>query len=163
MQFPKSKSYDLMYEEESKIRPRKLKINVTFGGLRMPIATVTIKNFAKLLKAKTELVCPKCNGKPTWISGYTCTCCSKCGKPMEAVVVDEKGTINYKCSECGWQEPSYYKTWQSLKRILPDGTELTKERLIGEGDVEADAYIMDLPEFSKYADATMSEYGVKGI
>jgi hypothetical protein len=126
----------------------------------MPIATVTIKNFAKLLEAKTELVCPKCNRKPTWIGGYTCTCCSKCGKPMEAVVVDEKGTIQYKCSEDGWQEPSYYKTWQSLKRILPDGTELKKEKLTGEGDVEADAYIMDLPEFSKYADATMTEYGV---
>jgi len=142
------------------MRPRKLKINVSLGGMRMPIATVTIKNFAKLLEAKTELVCPKCGKKPTWIGGYTCTCCSKCGKPLEAVPQGEKGTINYKCPDDGWVEPSYYKTWQSLKRILPDGTEVTKEKLTGEGDVEADAYIMDLMEFSKYADATMSEYGV---
>jgi hypothetical protein len=130
------------------------------GGFKMPIASVTIKNFAKLLEAKTELACPKCGEKPAWIGGYSCTCCSICGKPMEAVPVDEKGAINYKCPEHGWQDPSYYKTWQSLKRILADGTEVTKEKLIGEGDVEADAYIMDVPEFSKYADATLSEYGV---
>jgi hypothetical protein len=143
------------------MRPRKLKINVSLGGMRMPIATVTIKNFAKLLEAKTELVCPKCGKKPTWIGGYTCTCCSKCGKPMEAVPVDEKGTINYKCPDDGWQSPSYFKTWQDLKRILPDGTELTKERLNPEGEeVQADAFIMDIPEFSKFADATLNEYGV---
>jgi hypothetical protein len=61
----KSKSYDPICKEESKIRPRKLKINVSLGGMKLPIATVTIKNFAKLLEAKTELVCPKCNRKPT--------------------------------------------------------------------------------------------------
>ena len=143
------------------MRPRKLKISVTLGGMRMPIATVTIKNFAKLLEAKTELVCPKCGEKPTWIGGYSCKCCAKCGKPLTPIIIDDKGTINYKCEQDGYQDPSYYKTWQDLKRILPDGTELTKDRLNPEGEeVQADAFIMDIPEFSKFADATLNEYGV---
>ena len=127
----------------------------------MPIATVTIKKFAEMLKQKTELVCPKCGRKPKWQGGYTCTCCPYCGKPMEEVVVDEKGTVQYKCPEHGWQEPSFYKHHSQLKRILPDGTELTKERLLLHGqDAEADAYVMDIQDFSKYVDATYQEYGV---
>jgi len=126
----------------------------------MPIATLTIKKFADVLTAKTELVCPRCGNKPKWEGGYTCICCPYCGKPMETVVVDEKGTVNYKCEEHGWQDPSYYKHWSMLKRILPDGTEVKKEKLITGGEVEADAYIMPIDEFTKYTDATLTEYGV---
>lgn len=142
------------------MRPRKLKLIVNLGGFKMPLASLTIRNFAKILEAQTELICPNCSQKPTWISGYTCTCCPKCGKPLQSVAVDETGAVNWKCPEDGFQEPSYYKHWSALKRVLPDGSEITKDRLIGEGDVEAEAYVMDISEFIKYADATLNEYGV---
>jgi len=142
------------------MRPRKLKISVSLGGMKMPIATVTIKKFAEVLTASTSLVCPNCGNKPKWIGGYECTCCPQCGKPMKAEVVDEKGTVNYKCEEHGWQEPSYFNHYSKLKRLLPDGTELTKEKLNTGEDVDADAFTMDIMEFGKYADATLTEYGV---
>ena len=126
----------------------------------MAVATVTIKKFVDALKAETTLVCPKCGEKPHWRGAYTCSCCQICGEPLEAVVVDDKGTVNYKCQEDGWQEPSTYKHWSQLKRILPDGTEQNKVKLTTGEDVEADAYIMDISEFSKYVDATLNEYGI---
>jgi len=142
------------------MRSRKLKINVSFGGMKMPLATVTIKKFADVLKPHTELVCPRCGRHPEWHGGYDCSCCSLCGKPMEAHVVDEKGTVEYKCVEHGWQDPSHYNHWSQLKRVLSDGSEVKKPKLTTGESVEADAYIMDILEFGKYADATLSEYGL---
>jgi len=126
----------------------------------MPVATLSIKKFADVLQAETKLVCPRCGNEPKWVGGYVCECCPKCGKPLEKVVVDEKGTTNYKCPEDGWQEPSFFKHWSQLKRTLPDGKELVKPKLTTGEEVEAEAYIMDISEFSKYADATQTEYGV---
>lgn len=141
------------------MRPRKLKISVSLSGMHMPIATVTIKKFADILEPKTELICPRCLQKPSWNGGYTCTCCPICGKPMEAVVVNDKGIVNFKCAEHGRQDPSFYKHWSQLKRVLPNGEEVVKPKLTTGEDVEAEAYIMDKSEFSKYADATLTEYG----
>lgn len=143
------------------MRSRKLKLVVNVGGLKLPIATVLIKKFADVLKAKTELVCPRCGRKPTYKAQYTCTCCPLCGKPMEAHVVDEKGTVNYKCAEHGWQDPSTYKHWSQLKRVLPDGTPIEKPKLTTGETVEAELTKMDIIQFSKYSDATLSEYGVR--
>jgi len=142
------------------MRPRTLKIVVSLGGMRMPVATVSIKKFADVLEQKTDLVCPKCGEKPSWNGEYNCTCCPICGKPMEKVVVDEKGTVNYKCAVDGWQDPSSYKHWSQLKRVLPDGSELLKPKLTTGEDVEAEASIMDISEFMQYCDATLNEYGV---
>jgi len=126
----------------------------------MPIATLKIKRFANMLKPKTQLVCPKCGNKPKWEAKYVCICCPYCGKPMEKHIVDEKGTIQYKCPEHGWQEPSTYTNWQQLKRITLDGREIKKERLVTGEEVEAQVYVMPIEKFSQYADATLDEYGI---
>lgn len=142
------------------MRPRKLVIKSNLFGIQQDLAVLTITKFADFLEAETELVCPVCGQKPTWHGGYDCTCCPKCGKPMEKVVVDEKGTVNWKCPVDGWQDPSHFNHWSQLKRIDANGQEVTKTKLTGEGDVTAFAFIMDIAEFSQYADATASEYGV---
>jgi hypothetical protein len=142
------------------MRPRKLKLVVKVAGFKMPLASVKIKKYADVIKPKTELICPQCGNKPQWDGKYLCRCCPLCGKTMEAVVVDEKGTINYKCSEHGWQDPTTYKHWSQLKRVLPDGREIVKPKLTSGEDVEAEVYVMDKAEFSKYADATLTEYGI---
>lgn len=142
------------------MRPRTLKIVVSLGGMRMPVATVSIKKFADVLEQKTDLVCPNCGKKPEWHGGYDCTCCPICGKPMEKGVVDDKGTVDYKCAEDGFQDPSHFNHWSQLKRVLPDGSELLKPKLTTGEDVEAEAYIMDISEFMTHVDATLNEYGV---
>lgn len=142
------------------MRPRKLKVCVQVAGFKLPIATLKIKKFADIKRPKTELVCPKCGNKPKWEGKYVCICCPYCGKPMEKHIVDEKGTIQYKCPEHGWQEPTTYTNWQQLKRITLDGREIKKERLVSGEEVEAQVYVMPIEKFSKYADATLTEYGV---
>jgi len=144
------------------MRPRKLKIVVRVSGMEMPIASVKIQKFADVLKPETDLLCPKCKQKPKWHGGYDCVCCPICGKPMEAVVVDDKGAVNYKCVEDGWQEPSHYNHWSQLLRVnKATGEPIVKTKFTEAGkDVVADAFIMDLKEFSNVADATLNEYGV---
>lgn len=81
---------------------------------------------------------------------------------MESQVIDEKGTVNWKCEEHGWQDPSHYGHWSKLLRVdKATGEVITKTKFTEPGkDVVADAFIMDLTEFSKIADATLNEYGV---
>lgn len=126
--------------------------------MKMPIATLNIKRFNDVLQADTKLVCPKCGKEPRWQGQYTCDCCSICGKPLTSQVIDGK-TI-FKCEVHGIQEPSTYKHWSMLKRVMPNGEPVVKPKLTQGEDVEADAYIMDIMQFSKYADATLQEYGV---
>lgn len=142
------------------MRSRKLRLVTRIGGLRVELGTVTIKKFADTLKAETKLVCPRCNRQPEWHGGYDCTCCPLCGKPMEAHVVNEKGTIQYKCAEHGWQLPSHYNHWSQLKRVLPDGTDIEKPKLTTGETVEAEISVMDIWEFRNYSDATSNEYGL---
>jgi hypothetical protein len=142
------------------MRPRKLVIKTNLFGIEQTLATLTISKFAEFLQPKTTLVCPNCGQKPEWHGGYDCVCCPICGKPLEKIDSDGKGTIKFKCAEHDFQTPSHYNHWSQLKRIDAHGAEIKKERLTGEGDVTAYAFVMDLPEFSKYADATADEYGV---
>jgi len=143
------------------MRPRILKIAVRISGMEMPIASVKIQKFADVIEPETELLCPKCKQKPKWNGGYDCTCCPKCGKPMEHVVVDEK-TVNWKCPEDGYQEPSHYHHWSQLMRVVKaTGEPITKTKFTSEKeDVIADAFIMNMKQFSEIVDATMTEYGV---
>jgi hypothetical protein len=97
----------------------------------MPIATVSIKGFNDVLVAETRLVCPKCGVEPKYHGGYDC---EKCG--------------------------SHYNHWSNLKRILPNGQEVVKPKLNTAEGVEADAYVMDIMDFGKHADATLKEYGI---
>jgi len=128
----------------------------------MPIASVKITKFADVIEPETELLCPKCKQKPKWQGGYDCTCCPICGKPMERIVIDDKGTVNWKCPEDGYQEPSHYNHWSQLLRVVKaTGEPITKTKFTNEKeDVVADAFIMDMKQFSEIVDATLTEYGV---
>lgn len=122
--------------------------------------------------------CPKC-GKP--MKKVTANdeeqFCPKCGKPMEKVITGENGKeqISWKCAEdgfqdpqAGWrcdvdgfQDPPRYGHWSQLKEVLPDGTEVKKERLIPKDtDVEAEAYVMPIAEFAKKATQVNKHFGV---
>jgi len=144
------------------MRPRNLKIAVRLSGMEMPVCTLKIQKFVDVLEPDTDLLCPKCKQKPAWHGGYDCTCCPKCGKPMEKVVVDEKGTVNWRCAEDGWQEPSHYNHWSQLLRVeRVTGEPIVKTKFTEpDKDVVADAFIMDLKDFSDIADGTLAEYGV---
>ena len=115
------------------MRQRTINIVVSVSGMTMPLATVTIQNFSKILTPETELVCPKCGAKPKW-----------CGE--------------YICESCG----QHYHHWSQLKRrVKATGEEIVKQRFTdGKSPVTARAYIMDLKEFAKYVDATCNEYGI---
>lgn len=145
----------------AKLRPRILKIAVRISGMEMPIASVKIEKFADVREPETELLCPKCKQKPKWNGGYDCTCCPKCGKPMEQII-DDKGRVNWKCPEDGYQDPSHYNHWSQLLRVVKaTGEPITKTKFTNEKeDVVADAFIMDMKQFSEVADATLCEYGV---
>jgi len=114
------------------MRPRILKIAVRISGMEMPIASVKIEKFADVLEAETELLCPKCKQKPTWKGGYDCTC------------------------------GEHYNHWSGLLRVIKaTGEPVTKTKFTNEKeDVVADAFIMDMKQFSEIADATLTEYGV---
>jgi hypothetical protein len=112
------------------MRPRKIKLVVKLAGFKMPIASAKIVKYADVLEAKTELLCPKCMAKPKWQGRYEC--------------------------ECG----ATYTHWSQLKRVLPNGKEIVKPKLIQGEDVEAEVYVMDKAKFSQYADATLTEYGL---
>jgi len=149
------------------MRPRILKIAVRISGMEMPIASVKIQKFADVLEPETELLCPKCKQKPKWNGGYDCTCCPKCGKPLERQVIvnpvhTDEQIVNWKCSEDGYQEPSHYNHWsQLLRTVKATGEPITKTKFTNEKeDVVADAFIMDMKQFSEIADATLTEYGV---
>lgn len=144
------------------MRPRTLKISAIISGFKLPIATLKIEKFADVLEAETELVCPSCGQKPKWQGGYDCSCCPKCGKPMERQIIDDKGTVNWKCPTDGYQEPNHFNHWSQLKRILKDtGEEIIKPKLLTGEDVIADLYVMTQEEFGqKHADAGLTEYGV---
>jgi len=143
------------------MRPRILKIAVRISGMEMPIATVRIQPFADVIEPETELLCPKCKQKPAWKGGYDCICCSKCGKPMEKVI-DDQQRVSWKCAEDGFQEPSHYNHWSQLLRVVKaTGEPIVKTKFTNEKeDVVADAFIMDMKQFSEIADATLTEYGV---
>lgn len=112
------------------MRPRRIKLVVKLASFKMPLATAKIVKYADVIQPKTELRCPKCGAKPKWRGRYEC--------------------------ECG----AVYTHWSQLKRVLPNGQEIVKPKLTKGGDVEAEVYIMDKAEFSKYADATLMEYGL---
>jgi len=114
------------------MRPRILKIAVRISGMELPIASVKIEKFADVLEAETELLCPKCKQKPTWKGGYDCTC------------------------------GEHYNHWSGLLRVIKaTGEPVTKTKFTNEKeDVVADAFIMDMKQFSEIADATLTEYGV---
>jgi hypothetical protein len=112
------------------LRPRKIKLVVKLAGFKMPIAQAKIVKYADVLEPKTELLCPKCMAKPKWVSKYEC--------------------------QCG----ATYTHWSQLKRVLPNGKEIVKPKLIQGEDVEAEVYVMDKTKFSQYADATLTEYGL---
>lgn len=112
------------------MRSRKIRLVVKLAGFRMPICTAKIVKYADIIQPETELRCPKCNAKPAWVGRYNC--------------------------ECG----ATYTHWSQLKRVLPNGKEIVKPKLTTGEDVEAEVYVMDKAEFSKYADATLTEYGL---
>jgi len=114
------------------LRPRTIKIAVRLSGMEMPIASIKITKFADVLKPETELLCRKCKDKPTWNGGYDCPC------------------------------GEHYTHWSQLMRVnKATGEEIKKTKFTEAGkDVIADAFIMDLKEFSAIADATLNEYGV---
>lgn len=126
------------------------------GGFEMPLATFKIAKFADTLKQSLTRVCPKCGKVPSeHVEYYQCNCCPQCGVPLTKVGAD------WTCAVHGKQEPPRYKTWQSLKAVLPDGTPLLKTRLQPEDEkVKAEAYVMDVDVFVKYCDATVAEYGI---
>jgi len=117
---------------EEKMRPRTVNIVVSVSGMTMPLATVTIQKFADFLVPETELVCPKCNQKPSWKGEYICSC------------------------------GQHYRHWSMLKRVVKaTGEEIVKEKFTdGKSPVVAQAYMMELEEFVKYVDATCNEYGI---
>ena len=100
--------------------------------MEMPIATVKIEKFADVLEPETELLCPKCKQKPIWNGGYDCPC------------------------------GEHYGHWSRLLRVIKaTGEPITKTKFTNEKeDVVADAFIMDMKQFSEIVDATMTEYGV---
>jgi len=113
------------------MRSRKLKIVVSLGAFKLPVAEVTIRKFARMLQPKTKLVCPNC------------------GEEL-------KGKTVYACPKCN----ATYHHWSQLKRVLPDGTEIVKPKLTTGETVEAQLYIMDKTEFATYVDAVADEYGL---
>jgi len=114
------------------LRPRTVNIVVSVSGMTMPLATVTIQHFAKMLTPETELVCPACGAKPRWNGEYVC--------------------------ECGQR----YRHWSQLKRVVKStGEKIVKQKFTSDrGPVTARAYIMELKDFAKYVDATCNEYGI---
>lgn len=118
------------------MKPRTLKLVANVMGMQTAIAEVRVQNFAKEpeLKDWTDLVCPKCNTKPSY-----------------------QGAI-YKCPKCG----ETFSWWGKLKRVIRDTvTEVVMPKLLGSGETATAAiYKMDLVTFSKYADATKQEKGV---
>jgi len=114
------------------MRPRILKIAVRISGMEMPIASVKIEKFADVIEPETELLCPKCKQKPKWNGGYDCPC------------------------------GEHYNHWSQLSRtIKATGEPIIKTKFTNEKeDVVADAFIMDMKQFSEIADATLTEYGV---
>lgn len=143
------------------MRPRTLVLQVKVGGFPMKLGEISIVKFAKMKEPKTILVCPRCGQKPKWKGGYECTCCPYCGKPMERHVVDDKGTVQYKCPEHGWQDPTRYTHWSQLKRVTVDGEEIVKEKVTdGKSPVIAELSTMPVEAFAeKHADAVQNEYG----
>jgi hypothetical protein len=118
------------------MKPRTLKLVADVMSMQTVIAEVRVQTFAKEpeLKDWTELVCPKCNTKPSY-----------------------QGAI-YKCPQCG----ESYSWWGKLKRVI-QGTveEVIMPKLLGSGEIAvANIYKMDLVTFSKYADATKQEKGL---
>lgn len=114
------------------MRPRILKIAVRISGMEMPIAAVKIKPFADVLEAETDLLCPKCKQKPKWNGGYDCSC------------------------------GEHYGHWSQLERVVrATGEPVIKTKFTNDKeDVVADAFIMDMTEFSKIVDATLKDYGI---
>jgi hypothetical protein len=114
------------------MRPRKLKIAVRISGMEMPIAAVRIQPFAEMIEADTELLCPKCKQKPKWVGGYECQCGER------------------------------YTHWSQLLRVVKATSEpIVKTKFTNEKeDVVADAFIMEMKEFSEVVDATLKDYGL---
>ena len=118
------------------MRPRTLKISATISGFRMPIATIKIKKFADIIEPDTALVCPHCGQTPKWNGGYDCTCCPKCGMPLEHHEIvnpshPDKKIVQWKCAKDGWQEPTHLGHWSQLKRVLKaTGEEIIKPKLL---------------------------------
>lgn len=98
----------------------------------MPVASVKIQKFADVLESEADLLCPKCKQKPKWNGGYDCSC------------------------------GQHYNHWSQLLRVdKATGEPIVKTKFTEpKEDVVADAFIMDLKDFSAIADATLTEYGV---
>jgi len=149
------------------MRSRVLELYVKNGFMRMPLGKVKIQKLADYIEQPSKRVCPACHLKPQYHgSFYTCTCCPKCGKPLQKVVdVDPATTrerVSWKCDVDGFQEVPKYSTWQDLDCVLPNGDPIVKTKLpVGDdGYSEADVKIMELTEFIKHVDSTVTDYGV---
>ena len=50
----------------------------------MALGTISVKNFAEVRKADTTLICPTCQEKPEYHSGYKCPKCARAHKMYES-------------------------------------------------------------------------------
>ena len=115
------------------MRPRKLKLIANLSGFPMALGVVSVKNFAHVREAKTDLVCRTCGKKPSYSSLYKC--------------------------ECGEE----VKHWSGLNRIVSATHQIIEMvKLTQDGQPsEATVYVLDQKTYaSKYADATLTEYGM---
>ena len=116
------------------MRPRTIKMSVSFMGMTTPIAEAKITSFARIAEVKdyVDRLCPKCLGKPAWKGGYVCGCGAS------------------------------FNHWSQLKEVIKGSTrELSKTRLTEKGeDVLAKMWRMPAEKFKEYGDATISEYGL---
>lgn len=113
---------------------RKLSLRAKAFGFETIIAKITIAKLADEIRmdsSTTDLVCPKCNQKPSYHASYECSCGEK------------------------------YKHWSHLKRVLKGTfNAVFKEKLGTDKDTIADLYKMALSEFAEHVDATRAENGV---
>lgn len=99
----------------------------------MALGVVSVRNFAKIREVQTDLVCKVCGKKPAYTSGYRC--------------------------ECGAE----YKHWSGLNRIVSATHQIIQMVKLTEDGVpsEATVYVLDQKTYAnKYADATLTEYGI---
>jgi len=113
---------------------RNLNLRAKAFGFETVIAKVTIEKLAEEISADaetTDLVCPKCNQKPSYKGGYECSCGAK------------------------------YGHWMALKRVLKGTfTAIVKQKLGTDKETFADLYRMEMAKFAQFVDAVRVEHGI---